>query len=352
MLGQMIQTQLNRPLSLPSVPRGPRPLVGVDTPAPEVIDQLELHSEPGRIPASALARQAGEAALLASTGAVPSAATAALKVLTINTMFDCQNGVDAVADVIRSSGADLVGLQESVRNTRVLAKKLGMNWIQQDKRTALLSRFPIESVSSKRYAVTVSLDNGARVAFANAHLTSFPFQSHQLCHLPSGGGPYLDTEEEAIASADKTRGEEVRTMIRESDATGLPSIAVGDFNEPSYLDWTTRAAEAGRHPVKVDWPASRQFQQAGYKDSYREIHPDEMTHPGNTWTPDTKPDDPGDHHDRIDFVMYRGEALQLKSVQILGESAEFADVVTTPWPSDHRAVLATFEVAGPDQRIQ
>lgn len=349
MLGTMIQSLHNRPLPTLSknVPAAARS-VSVEAPAdPSPGDSCCLQSSPVSAPSPALQSQGMTSALQAASAAAPGAASAVLKVLSLNTMFDCQNGVDVVADVIRNSGADLVGLQESVRNTRVLAKKLGMHWVQQDKRTALLSRFPIESVSSKRYAVTVSLDNGARVAFANAHLTSFPFQSHQLCHLPSGGGPYLNTEEEAIASADKTRGDEVRTMIRESDATGLPSIAVGDFNEPSYLDWTTRAAEAGRHPIKVDWPASRQFQQAGYKDSYREIYPDEMTHPGNTWTPDTKPDDPSDHHDRIDFVMYRGSELQLKSAQILGESAEFADVVMTPWPSDHRAVLATFEVAPP-----
>lgn len=280
-----------------------------------------------------------------AANAVPGPAGALLKVLTLNVMFDCQAGVDQVAHVIRESGADLVGLQESVRNTRVLAKKLGMHYLQQDKRTALLSRYPLEKVTPHRYAVQVSLPNGARVAYANAHLTSFPFQSHQLCHLPSGGGPYLNTEAEAVESADNTRGDEVRTMIRESNSLNLPAIATGDFNEPSRLDWTQAAADLGRNPIKVDWPASRQFAEAGFTDGYREKYPNEIEKPGFTWTPTKEPDDPTDHPDRIDYVMYRGDALKLKSIEIVGEKAPYADLVVQPWPSDHRGVLATFEVA-------
>jgi exodeoxyribonuclease III len=308
---------------------------------PEVSDAVTLTQG---VPEPQNGRTALQTALNAAAAATPGPAGALLKVLSYNTMLDCKEGVDKAVDLIRKTGADLVGLQESVWNTRALAKKLGMHWCQQDKRTALLSRFPIETVTPNRYAVAVKLPDGQKIAFANAHLTSFPFQSHQLCHLPTGGGPYLNTEEEAIASADKTRGDEVRTMISEADTLNAPVVATGDFNEPSFLDWTQEAADAGRHPIKVDWPASRQFATAGYTDSYREIYPDEMAKPGNTWTPTTSPADPADHHDRIDFVMYRGPELKLKSVEIVGESAEFADIVVTPFPSDHRGVLATFQV--------
>lgn len=335
----MINSARALPLTAPLTRSQPKPAgPAVEQVAEAAPDQVTLSAG---TPAPH-ARSAMATALQAATAATPGAL---LKVLTYNTMFDCKEGVDKAADLIRRTGADLVGLQETVRHTRTLAKKLGMHWIQQDKRTGLLSKFPIESVSPNRYAVAVKLENGQKVAFANAHLTSFPFQSHQLCHLPTGGGPYLNTEEEAIASADATRGDEVRTLIREAGALNAPVIATGDFNEPSFLDWTEEAAAAGRHPIKVDWPASRQFADAGFRDSYREVYPDEMAHPGNTWTPTTSPTDPADHHDRIDFVMFRGPELKLKSVQVVGESPEFADIVVQPWPTDHRGVLATFEVS-------
>lgn len=332
----------------PIVSSPTRPLATAQAAATEEVaaDQVTLGGP--QISAQSLGQTAERAAQQAAGAALPGAAgVATLKVLSFNVMMDCQAGVDNVVNVIKASGAQLVGLQESIRNTRVLAKKLDMHFIQQDKRTALLSKFPIESFTPGRYGVKVTLENGQKVAFLNAHLTSFPFQSHQLCHLPTGGGPYLDTEEEAIASAEETRGAEVKQMLKDADSLGLPAIATGDFNEPSHLDWTPAAAEARRHPIKVQWPASTHYEEAGFKDSYREIHPDEMAYAGNTWTPTKPPDDPKEHHDRIDFVHYRGDALKLKNVEILGEKPEFADVTFDPWPSDHRAVLATFEVAAP-----
>ena len=102
-------------------------------------------------------------------------------------------------------------------------------------------------------------------------------------------------------------------------SAALPTILVGDFNEPSYLDWTEAAAKSGRHPIKVAWPSTKAFAAIGFLDSYRRIYPDEMAHPGFTWTPTTKPDDAKDHHDRLDYVV-------------------------TPYPSDHRAVTAVFEL--------
>jgi exodeoxyribonuclease-3 len=48
-----------------------------------------------------------------------------------------------------------------------------------------------------------------------------------------------------------------------------------------------------------------------------------------------------DHHDRIDFVLARGDELEVESASIVGEKKPEADVVVRPWPSDHRAVAAT-----------
>jgi endonuclease/exonuclease/phosphatase family metal-dependent hydrolase len=297
----------------------------------------------GAVTAS-LAASAMAAAQQAAQAAVPGPTATVLKVLTLNTYFDARAGVDKMVDLIRRTGADLVGLQEVNTTTRKLAEKLGMHYLQQDKRTALLSRFPIESVTPKKYGVAVTLENGRKVGFLNAHTTSFPNQSHQLLHLPIGGGPYLDTEKQAVWWADKTRGREFRSIISEADGLGLPAIATGDFNEASHLDWTERTAAIKRHPIKVEWPGSKALEKAGFKDSYRVKYPDEVAHPGNTWTPTTADDDPKDHHDRIDFVMYRGPELELKDVQIVGENSKNADIVIDPYPTDHRAVLATFEV--------
>jgi exodeoxyribonuclease-3 len=322
--------------------RAPQAAAQPNTSAALPADSVSLSGAPAA--SAPLVRTAAQtAAAVASQNQGP-AGPALLKVLTINIMFDSEEGVDKIAKVIEATQPDLVGLQESNASTAQLAERFGMHSLQQDKRTALLSRFPIEKVTDHKYGIQVTLDNGAKVGYCNAHLTSFPYQPHQLLHLPTGGGPYLNTEAQAIASAERTRGKEVRNMIADANSLNLPVIATGDFNEPSHKDWTEAAHAAGRHPIKCEWPGSRQWEAAGFSDSYREKYPDEMAHPGNTWTPNAAQDDPKEHHDRIDYVQHRGEGLKLKDIQIVGEKPEFADIVVDPWPTDHRALLATFEV--------
>jgi exonuclease III len=79
---------------------------------------------------------------------------------------------------------------------------------------------------------------------------------------------------------------------------------------------------------------------AGFQDAWRSVHPDELVKPGFTWTPVTKADDPKDHHDRIDFVYVRGKGLRIRGAQVVGENNMNADLVVSPYPSDHRAVVA------------
>ena len=116
------------------------------------------------------------------------------------------------------------------------------------------------------------------------------------------------------------------------------TLLMGDFNEPSHRDWTPAAAAVGRHPFAVQYPFTIKLEELGFTDAYRVIFPDEMARPGYTWTPTSSPDDKTDHHDRIDFIFVRG-ALVLDAA-IVGEKSPEAEIVVTPWPSDHRAVMA------------
>ena len=52
--------------------------------------------------------------------------------------------------------------------------------------------------------------------------------------------------------------------------------------------------------------------------------------------------DPTTHHYRIDFVYFKGEGVEVIDTKIVGESKENADIVVAPYPSDHRAVVASF----------
>ncbi len=255
------------------------------------------------------------------------------------------------AKVIQEAKADIVGMQEpkSPRgfNTEKLANLLGWNHSTNPRKGIILTRYEI--VEELKNGVKVKLPSGQQAYIFSLHLPSSPYQPYQLLGIQptwhkAKDTPLIKTEAEAIEAAKKARGGEVSALlnqIRDLPDKEAPVFVVGDFNEPSYLDWTEAAAKSGRHPIKVAYPNSLAMIKAGFSDSYRSIYPDEMKNPGFTWSPKYKPDDPTTHHDRIDFVYYKGKDLKVTEVKIVGENEENADIVVTPYPSDHRAVVAT-----------
>ena len=215
----------------------------------------------------------------------------------------------------------------------------------------ILTRYKI--VKSLRNGIQVELDSDRKAYVFNLHLPSHPYQPYQLLgirpkwHKHKFDIEFIKTEAKAIEWAKKARGREVTERLRQIKSLSdkqAPVFVVGDFNEPSHLDWTVRAAKSGRHPIKVDYPHSLAITKAGFADAYRTIHPDEMENPGYTWSSFYKFDDPTTHHDRIDFVYFKGKGIKLNAVNIFGENREDADIVISPYPSDHRAVVADFKL--------
>ena len=210
--------------------------------------------------------------------------------------------------------------------------------------SAILSRYPIVATLDMDLGVVIDVDD-RRVAVLNVHLTDYPYQPYQLSGIDYGAAPTLHDEAAAIEAAEKARGAAVDRVLdvaaRVSEAALL--AICGDFNEPSHLDWTDRAAGAGRHPVKVRFPASAKLAKAGFVDGYRAARPDEVAFPGFTWTPLAESNDENEHHDRIDFVYLKGAGLRVVSAEVAGESPATSDIVVEPWPSDHRAVRVRLE---------
>ena len=247
------------------------------------------------------------------------------------------------AKVIQEAKADIVGLQEAGDNAEKLAQLLGWNHYGP-----ILTRYEI--VEEKRDGIKVKLPSGQQAYLFNLHLPSNPYQPYQLMGIQPKfkkhrNTPFIKTEAEAIEGAQKARGRDIARLlrlVRFLPDKKAPVFIVGDFNEPSHLDWTEAAAKSGRHPIKVEYPNSLALTKAGFTDSYRMVYPDEMKNPGFTWSPIYKADDPKTHHDRIDFVYFKGNGLKVTDAKIIGENEENADIVVAPYPSDHRAVVATF----------
>lgn len=269
---------------------------------------------------------------------------------------------DATAAVIAAANADIIGLQEvraeSVPCTAMycppagdtissgLAQALGYHHYHQAASNdalwanAILSRYPIVASSPNDLGVCIDIA-GRKVVLFNIHPSDYPYQPYQLLGIPYGAAPFLQTAEQAVRSAHRTRQTALQLLTADLTFAADAELVVltGDFNEPSHRDWTERAAAAGRHPLAVPWPLTLALEQAGFTDAFRAAHPDELARPGFTWSPLLAAGDSSDHADRIDYVFVRGAQLAVSAARVMGESPDNADIVITPWPSDHRAVL-------------
>jgi exodeoxyribonuclease III len=298
--------------------------------------------------------------LLAASCASLAPAAETLRVMTFNIWVGGESGGQPVAQttkVIEAARADVVGLQETHGETRdgkrndaarAIADQLGWHYFDQgDDGRGVISRFKIVGHSPKKWGVAIELPSGERVWVFNAHFMHTPYQPYQLLRIPYNDAPFIKTEAEAIDEARKARAKEVEEMLAEINAVrreGTPIFVTGDFNEPSSLDWTQGAAAAEKCPLAVRWPSTAAVLEAGFVDAYRTVHPDPIKSPGFTWTPITAEDDPSDRHDRIDFVLVGGAGAKVTAAEVAGEKPERADIVVTPYPSDHRGVVAEFEL--------
>ena len=295
-----------------------------------------------------------------------------------------------IANVIIEAGADIVGIQEHESGGQILSylQANDPNWQQLGK---LYAKFPIEQdpynpVNSSRnsYAYRVQLTDTQWVYVHVAHW------------WPAGGyGPTVvqgriiaDTvpadlvqfEQEILNQVSiQSAYNETRDRLLTHVNAGRMVFLTGDFNEASYLDWTadyyTNGADRWVNnpsgtPLRFDieWRGSKTLTDSGMTDAYRAIYPDPVTKAGNTWTPPyanntpgrrpydaDPPDGPNQVLDRIDWVMFAGNGIQLLDTAVVGENPNNTEhggkSEITPeiqysgsWPSDHRAVIATFEI--------
>ena len=168
-------------------------------------------------------------------------------------------------------------------------------------------------------------------------------------------------------NTDSQRDDAIRLFIeqaRKDMAEGYSIILGGDFNEPSHRDWVEANKNLYDHNgMVIPWTVTTLLEDAGFIDSYREIYPNPLTHPGFTYPSDNPLKTPekltwapkADERDRIDFIFYQGKGLQAEKAVIFGPKGSIVrsqrveetskDQFLTPknvWPTDHKGLLVTF----------
>lgn len=265
-----------------------------------------------------------------------------LRVMTYNVLYATPD--EGTIRAIQAADADIVGLQEiSEARLNYIARQLGYYYHHNgnheasfENDTGLLSRYPISQAT--RYGATIYLTVDDPVHVYNVHLTPYPYEPYDLRDGKIDAG-------EAVAQARYSRYPEILPVLKamqEPLHRGERVLLLGDFNEPSHLDWTAEAAaDSLRLGEAVAWPVSQEITRHGLRDVFRTVHPDPVARPGETWT--TLEGDPDEVHDRIDLIYFAGSGITAVDAFTLGlREQPPTDVAVQGYPSDHRSVVGVF----------
>ncbi|MFJ3406002.1 endonuclease/exonuclease/phosphatase family protein [Promicromonospora sp. NPDC090134] len=313
-----------------------------------------------------------------------------LNVLTFNVWHggtQVDDGAREIADILTETDADVTFLPEQGDAPRQVAALLGYDHVIATD-TGIVSRYPIlETSTVDRWWTKAVLDvNGTEVVAYGGHLeyrwyaTYLPrgYGGAVQGDWPAGwdtwdklpGGPVTDVD--AILEANRQSGRPATAAALVADvaaerAAGRIAVVGGDFNEPSVQDWTEATADLQDHNgLVIPWQSTKTLLDGGLVDAFREVHPDPVANPGVTW-PSDNPLFPttdltwapeADERDRIDYVFVTpDERVTIDDAAVVGPQStivrnervddDSADKILTPdavWPSDHKAVLASFSV--------
>ena len=305
-----------------------------------------------------------------------------------------ENGFEYIADNIVKLQPDIVAFAE-VRNyndtdfiARIIEalRQRGQTYYgQKSVSTGIISRYPIEkqesispwTIEDKGSATKALIHVGdIPVAFYSLHLdwkhcASYLIRAYDSCtwvELPDG--PVTNVQRLMEDNHASYRDEIVGMVIKDANIerdSGKQVFICGDLNEPSHLDWQANTKNLYEHNgVVIDWENSKTIEKEGYIDSYREMFPNPVTHPGFTFPTDNPAMDVKelvsdrkiDERGRIDFIYY-SPGKYIKKVQNAYLVAPYSDIVrgerttytgqdpfiepANGWPTDHRALLTIFE---------
>lgn len=248
-------------------------------------------------------------------------------------------GLQRVIDIIKESNADVVGLIETYGSGEIIADSLGYHFYLISSNLSIMSRYPIvETIKAFKSfnfgGARLDLGNGKELVFLNTWLHYLPSVYKSIEEGKSA--------EEIIKAEGETRHDEIQKILKEvklllDDADSKPIVMSGDFNSGSHLDWIEEAKDI-HYDYVIEWPVSKEMADAGFKDSYRELHIDPLLDPGLTWTPraSTSSDKYG-LRNRIDYIYYQGKALQAIQSKVV-------DYHPIMFPSDHAGVVTVFKL--------
>lgn len=263
-------------------------------------------------------------------------------------------GPKRVADVIRDSGAEVVGLVETDGSGPKIADALSYCLYLHSSNLSILSRFPIVETAdifqpSNCSAVRIQLSKTQQINYINLQLSDPSELQQQLLQdqtdvdslllspVDSTDCPIIDSTFCLVDSL--PRRNELQQILYEADSAGLiydekiPTFLSGDFRTGSHRDRTEPDEEV--EEVESEQP-SRTVELSGFTDSYRKLHPDPKRDPGKTRLSGMESVEK-EGSDRTDFIYYKG-------IGVVPRESRPIDSHRVRFPSDHAALLSVFDL--------
>ena len=301
------------------------------------------------------------------------------------------DGLKKIHDVIVETNPDIVCFVE-VRNyenqdwtTKIVealaktGKKYYRGYVGGD--VSFISKYPLENgkqiFGNEDKGTIVNFDvnvDGETIVVSGAHL-DYTFYASNLPRGYNGGSPnwkvmgdvngnpvpYTNTDSIHAYNLKSTRDEAISSFLNSIKSESNPVILMGDFNEPSFLDWTENTKDMfGHNGVVLPWYNTEKLDKNGFVDAYREFYPNEVSNPGFTWPSyvnekkSTSWTPLSDERDRLDYIFFKGNGISIADISLVGPKELYVynklSTLNTdnekfmasnlPWPSDHKAVFA------------
>lgn len=250
-----------------------------------------------------------------------------------------KDGRERIIDLIKSSHADIVTMQEGYGAQEMIAKTLGyhLQTSSLDANLCLYSRYPLHKIDTKSSFFSnpalVNLPNGKHI-YINACWLRYAYRPEYTCSYANYGmEPSIWVKEDSILGLIDIKRLLENDYYPYADQVDA-AILGGDFNSCSHLDWTPKAASLHFGYVAEKLPISRYMYGQGFRDSFREAHPDELQRGEGTYAVIFGQSQTA----RIDFIYGKGKGMHTVTSKIVRTTAEIDDV----WPSDHGGVITVY----------
>jgi len=238
--------------------------------------------------------------------------------------------VNKYIDLIKLYNIDIVCFQEvkmrGIDISEIIAKKIGYHHQYFFDKTnyyknkyyhqSIISKYPIVDVYDKLNMCRINI-NGAVINIVNIHLDDEPYMPYSLkgidyTNTPKNVKP-IDVDDLSFI----TKRETIEMLMNDKMITNHPTILMGDFNEPSHLDYKY-----------IKWKTSKFLMKNGFSDVARVIYKNVKKNPLYTVDINDKNYSP----ERID-IMYCNKGLKpLKYKNIYNKL------------SDHIPIIGMFEI--------